>query len=355
MFTKSEICDNINIIKNAEENMKRICIIYTGGTIGMERGENGYEPGKVPFADIMAGISDFSSPELPEYDVIEFSPLLDSSDVTVSEWNLIGKTISDRMEDYDGFVVLHGTDTMAYTASALSFILRNLPKPVIVTGSQIPLCEIRSDGKDNILASMMIAASEKVFEVCIFFAGKLIRGNRAIKMSADSLIAFDSPNYPPLADAGIGIRYRDSILIKKPEKPFEMTALMEEPIGVIKVFPGIQIELFEPIITKKLRGVVLETFGAGNVPGYCEGLSSIIEKAYEHGNIVVVCSQCPTGTVSLGTYAASSPLKKAGAVSGKNMTTEAAVAKLYYLLSCGYPKEKVKELMEKDLCGELDE
>ena len=149
--------------------MKRICIIYTGGTIGMERGENGYEPGKEPFSNIMARISDFSSPELPEYDVIEFSPLLDSSDVTVSEWNLIGRTIRDNMDKYDGFVVLHGTDTLAYTASALSFILRNLPKPVIITGSQIPLCEIRSDGKDSIRASMMIAASGKVFEVCIVF------------------------------------------------------------------------------------------------------------------------------------------------------------------------------------------
>ncbi len=335
--------------------MNRVCIIYTGGTIGMERGENGYEPGKEPFIDIMGRISDFASPELPEYDVIEFSPLLDSSDMTVSEWNLIGKTIAQNMDKYDGFVVLHGTDTMAYTASALSFSLQNLQKPVIVTGSQIPLCEIRSDGKDNILASMLIAASGQVAEVCIFFAGKLLRGNRTIKMSADSLIAFDSPNYPKLADAGIGIRYREPLQKKKSDKPFKLVEFVEEPIGVIKIFPGIQIDLFEPIITKKLRGVVLETFGAGNVPNYCDNLSKIIEKAYEHGNIVVVCSQCPTGTVSLGTYAASSCLIKAGAVSGKNMTTEAAVAKLYYLLSCGYPKEKVKELMEKDLCGELDE
>ena len=202
---------------------------------------------------------------------------------------------------------------------------------------------------------MMIAASEKVFEVCIFFAGKLIRGNRAIKMSADSLIAFDSPNYPKLADAGIGIRFRNNVLMKKSEKPFALQEFMEEPIGVIKIFPGIQIDHFESIMTKKLRGIVLETFGAGNVPNYCKELPDIIKKAYENGNIVVVCSQCPTGTVSLGHYAASSPLKKSGAVSGKNMTTEAAVAKLYYLLSCGYPKEKVEELMEKDLCGELDE
>ncbi len=304
--------------------MKRICIIYTGGTIGMERSENGYKPGKEPFANIMARISDFSSSELPKYDVIEFSPLLDSSDVTVSEWNKIGSTIYEHMDEYDGFVVLHGTDTMAYTASALSFILQNLSKPVILTGSQIPLGEIRSDAKDNLIASMMIAASGKVFEVCLYFAGKLIRGNRAIKMSADSFIAFDSPNYPHLAEAGIDIKYRDSVLMKKSDKPCVLKELNEEPVGVLKIFPGIQIELFEQIITEKLRGVVLETFGAGNVPNYCSALTNIIQKAYENGTIVVVCSQCPTGTVSLGTYAASSCLKRAGAVSGKNMTTEAA-------------------------------
>ena len=261
--------------------MKRICIIYTGGTIGMERSENGYKPGKEPFANIMARISDFSSSELQEYDVIEFSPLLGSSDVTVSEWNKIGSTIYEHMDEYDGFVVLHGTDTMAYTASALSFILQNLSKPVILTGSQIPLGEIRSDAKDNLIASMMIAASGKVFEVCLYFAGKLIRGNRAIKMSADSFIAFDSPNYPHLAEAGIDIKYRDSVLMKKSDKPCVLKELNEEPVGVLKIFPGIQIELFEQIITEKLRGVVLETFGAGNVPNYCSALTNIIQKAYE--------------------------------------------------------------------------
>lgn len=333
--------------------MKRICIIYTGGTIGMERTENGYEPGKEPFADIMARISDFSSPELPEYDVIEFSPLLDSSDITVSEWNKIGRTIYEKMDLYDGFVVLHGTDTMAYTASALSFILQNLPKPVVLTGSQIPLCEIRSDAKDNLIASMLIAASGRVFEVCLYFAGKLLRGNRAIKMSADSLIAFDSPNYPRIAEAGIDIKYRDSVLMPKSNDPLVLKELDEEPVGVLKIFPGIQIELFESIITEKLRGVVLEAFGAGNVPNYCGALKSIIQKAYDNGAVVVACSQCPIGNVSIGTYAASGNLK--GAVSGKNMTTEAAVAKLYYLFSCGYTTEKVKELMEINLCGELDE
>ncbi len=332
--------------------MKRICIIYTGGTIGMERTADGYKPGNEPFVDMMAKISDFSSPELPDYDVIEFSPLLDSSDITVNEWNRMGRTIFEHRDEYDGFVILHGTDTMAYTASALSFILQNLQKPIILTGSQIPLGEIRSDAKDNLIASMMIAASDEVSEVCLYFAGKLLRGNRAVKVSADTFIAFDSPNYPHLAEAGITIKYRDAVLKKKNDLVPVLKELTEEPVGVIKIFPGIQIELFEPIITEKLTGVVLEAFGAGNVPNYCSALEKIIKKADEKGAVVVVCSQCPIGHVSIGTYAASNCLK--GAVSGKDMTTEAAVAKLYYLFSCGYSKEKIKELMEVDLCGELD-
>ena len=333
--------------------MKRVCIIYTGGTIGMERTKDGYRPGNEPFSAMMAKISDFSSSELPQYDVIEFSPLLDSSDMTVNEWNKIGQTIYENRDRYDGFVVLHGTDTMAYTASALSFILQDLNKPVILTGSQIPLCEIRSDAKDNLIASMLIAASEEVSEVCLYFAGKLLRGNRATKISADGFIAFDSPNYPHLAEVGISIKYREAVLKKKTDKTPVLNVLTECPVGVIKIFPGIQIELFETIITEKLSGVVLEAFGAGNVPYYCSALKNIIEKAYQNGTIVVACSQCLAGNIKIGTYAASSSLK--GAVSGKNMTTEAAVTKLYYLFSCGYSKEKVRELMEADLCGELDE
>lgn len=333
--------------------MKKVCIIYTGGTIGMVRTEKGYAPGEKSFKSIMESISDFSSPELPYYDVIEFSPLLDSSDMTVSEWNLIGRTIYRNIDNYDGFVVLHGTDTMAYTASALSFMLQNLPKPVIITGSQIPLCEIRSDAKDNLITSMMIAVSEKIFEVCLYFAGKLIRGNRAIKMSADSFIAFDSPNCQHIADVGINIKYNDSMLKEKSNNQLMLKELEEEPVGVIKIFPGIQMDLFETIIVGKLKGVVLEAFGTGNVPNYCENISLMIKKAYENGTIVVICSQCPTGSVNIGTYAASNSLKDAA--SGKNMTTEAAVTKLYYLLSCGYEKGKIKALIEKNICGELDE
>ena len=331
--------------------MKKILMIATGGTIASKEGDSGLAPAisGEELADSVPGIRDIC-----QLTVLQLMNI-DSTNMRPRQWLQIRDAIMEQYDSYDGFVILHGTDTMAYTASALSFILQNLSKPVILTGSQIPLGEIRSDAKDNLIASMMIAASGKVFEVCLYFAGKLIRGNRAIKMSADSFIAFDSPNYPHLAEAGIDIKYRDSVLMKKSDKPCVLKELNEEPVGVLKIFPGIQIELFEQIITEKLRGVVLETFGAGNVPNYCSALTNIIQKAYENGTIVVVCSQCPTGTVSLGTYAASSCLKRAGAVSGKNMTTEAAVAKLYYLFSCGYSKNKIKELMEVNLCGELDE
>ncbi|MBQ5799123.1 MAG: asparaginase [Oscillospiraceae bacterium] len=334
--------------------MKKVLILYTGGTIGMTRGENGYAPQKGMFAAALDAISDLSSPELPAWELLELDTLLDSSNMTVHEWNHIASIIAERYEQYDGFVVLHGTDTMAYTASALSFMLENLAKPVVLTGSQIPLCEVRSDGRDNIITSLLIAASGKVQEVCLYFGGNLLRGNRATKYSADGLIAFVSPNYPALATAGIGINFRGEMLSLRDEKEkLHLQLLSDVPIGVLKVFPGIQFSLFESIMTEKLKGIVIETFGAGNIPGDGNALLPIIEKAFQNGTVLTVCSQCLQGSVSLGTYETSGALKRAGAVSGLDMTTEAAVAKLYYLFSCGYEKEKIKALMEQNLRGEL--
>ena len=283
------------------------------------------------------------------------SPLLDSSDVTVKEWNKIAKIIYDNYKEFDGFVVLHGTDTMAYTASALSFILEGLNKPVVLTGSQIPLSEIRSDGRDNLVTSLLIAADGVAREVCLYFSGKLLRGNRAIKMSADDLVAFDSPNYPHLADVGIAVKYNHSAIGSHSGGNLAMRSLSEVPIGVLKVFPGIQFGLFESIMTEKLSGIVLETFGAGNIPSDCGSLIPIISRAFESGSVVTVCSQCPSGTVTLGAYETSSALKSAGAVSGADMTTEAAVAKLYYLFSLGISKDEIKAKMEQNLRGEMTE
>ncbi len=333
--------------------MKNILIIYTGGTIGMVPTENGYSPREGYFRGALEKIGGLHHFSMPHWDFIEMSPLLDSSNISVEEWNKIAECIAANYDRYDGFVVLHGTDTMAYTASALSFMLENLAKPVILTGSQIPLCELRSDGRDNLITSLLIAADDKVHEVCLCFGGLLLRGNRTTKYSADGLAAFASPNYPPLAEIGISIRYHRPALLPKPEGELHLQKLERIPIGVLKVFPGIQFELFESIMTETLKGIVLETFGAGNIPKGSGALLPIIHKAFLNGTVVTVCSQCVQGTVSLGTYETSSALTRAGAVSGHDLTTEAAVTKLYYLFSKDLSKDEIKAAMEQDLRGEI--
>ena len=333
--------------------MKNILIIYTGGTIGMVPTENGYSPKEGYFMGALEKIGGLHHISMPHWDFVELSPLLDSSNIAVDEWNRIAGVIAESYDAYDGFVILHGTDTMAYTASALSFMLENLAKPVILTGSQIPLCELRSDGRDNLITSLLIAADDKVHEVCLCFGGLLLRGNRTTKVSADGLAAFDSPNFPALAEIGISIRYNRPALLPKPAGTLRLQKLERVPIGVLKVFPGIQFELFESIMTETLRGIVLETFGAGNIPGGGGALLPIIQKAFQNGTVVTVCSQCAQGTVSLGTYETSNALMRAGAVSGHDLTTEAAVTKLYYLFSRNLSKEEIKTSMEHDLRGEL--
>ena len=261
-------------------------------------------------------------------------------------------------DKYDGFVVLHGTDTLAYSASALSFMLEGLDKPVVFTGAQIPLCELRSDGRDNLITSLMIADDGIIREVSLCFGDAVLRGNRSIKYSADGMVAFTSPNCNKLADAGISIEYNHAAIdeyVKKSLHSDHMDTVMlkESRIAVIKVVPGIQFEIFEPIMCESLDGLVLETFGKGNIPDYDPALSRLINEASRCGTTVVVCTQCPAGTVSLGTYEAGSALVRAGAVSGGNMTTEAAITKLTYLLSKDLPKQEIRKLMQTDLRGEI--
>lgn len=332
---------------------KRVLIIYTGGTIGMKKTPKGYAPVEGYLSEVFPNIYDMNNPAAPDWELYEMKPLLDSSEITVREWNKIAEVIYDNYAKYDGFVVLHGTDTMAYTASALSFILDGLDKPVVLTGSQIPLSEMRSDGWDNLVTSLIVAADGVAREVCLYFSGKLLRGNRAVKMSADKLVAFDSPNFPRLAEMGINIKYNRSVMSYKKSDGLKMQPLSNIPIGVLKVFPGIQFGLFRAIMTEKLSAVVLETFGSGNIPSDGGALIPIIHDAFEGGSVVTVCSQCPSGTVTLGAYETSSALKAAGAVSGGDMTTEAAVAKLYYLFSLGIDKEEIKKKMEENLRGEI--
>ena len=332
----------------------RVCVIYTGGTIGMVQSENGYIPDRAAFLQSMRDIPDLHAPGFPAWEVIVFEPLLDSSDMAVDEWNKLGRTIAQNYRRFDGFVILHGTDTMAYSASALSFMLEGLDKPVVFTGAQIPLCQLRSDGRENIVTSILIAAAGRANEVCLYFNGRLLRGNRSTKRSSDQFGAFESPNFPVLAEAGISILYRDGPPPPGSGPPFRLRELERVPVGVIKVFPGIQFELFASIMTDRLRGVVLEGYGAGNIPSAAQNsLLPIIRRAYESGAVITVCSQCVQGAVSLGAYAASKALRDIGAVNGKDMTTEAALTKLYYLFSLGLSPEEIKEGMSRNLRGEL--
>ena len=333
---------------------KRVFIAYTGGTIGMRRTRTGYRPEPGYLQAQMAEMPELRHESMPSYAVHEYAPLLDSSNMTPVEWMKIARDVEANYARYDGFVVLHGTDTMAYTASALPFLLSGLRKPVIITGSQIPLCEIRNDARENLITSLMLAANYEIPEVCLYFGGRLLRGCRATKVSADGFAAFDSPNFPPLGTVGIDIEVNWDLIRGAPRtKILRVPKLRRPVVSALRLFPGITPELVRNVLRPPLQGLVLEAYGVGNGPDQDRAFIAAIADATRRGVVVVDCSQCLEGTVDLDEYATGSALARAGVISGFDMTAEAALAKLYVLLGRGYAPERVRREMQLDLRGEL--
>ena len=319
----------------------------------MQKSSQGYIPAAGFMEKQLAGMPEFHRPEMPKYTIHEYAPLIDSSNMAPKDWQQIADDIRDNYDKYDGFVILHGTDTMAYTASALSFMLENLAKPVIVTGSQIPLAELRSDGQANLLNALHIAAYHPINEVTLFFSNKLMRGNRSTKSHADGFNAFTSPNLPPLLEAGINIQTNESLLLnEETQGEFCVHNITPQPIGVITMYPGISHEVIRNTLLQPVNAMILLTFGVGNAPQNPELLAQL-KDASDRGVIVVNLTQCLAGKVNMGGYATGCALAESGVISGYDMTPEAALAKLHYLLSKKLSYQEVKKQMQQVLRGEM--
>ncbi|KAI8871106.1 asparaginase-domain-containing protein [Ramicandelaber brevisporus] len=371
-------------------DVSRVLIIYTGGTIGMKNHRvNGYTPEKEYLAKTLKAMSQFHSPDPNDphyqqqqqqqqqaasrkassdewlitppslygkrikYCVLEYDPLLDSVNMTMADWVKIATDIEKFYSLFDAFIILHGTDTMAYTASALSFMLENLGKTVIITGSQVPISEVRNDAAENLLGALTIAGHFVIPEVSLYFGQRLYRGNRVSKISAVDFEAFDSPNLPPLVSVGININvnwpivWRPSVIAK-----FRAQKQMDPNVAILRLFPGITAEAIRAFMSPPIRGVVLETYGAGNAPNTRPDFLQALDDARARGVVVVNVTQCSKGTVS-DAYATGKALARVGVVPGRDMTSECALAKLSYLLGCGLSPAECRDLLNANIRGEL--
>lgn len=337
--------------------MSKILIIYTGGTVGMIYDEKTNALRPIGFNEIRNNLPELYRMGIDFY-VYAFNPPMDSSDMSPDVWIELAGIIEDRYDRYDGFVILHGSDTMAFTASALSYMLENLSKPVILTGSQLPIGKIRTDAKENIITAMEIAATRHngqvmVPEVCIYFDFMLFRGNRAKKYNAEKFEAFYSMNYPALAEAGIDIKYKNQYVLPAPEQPLKVHKNLESNIAVLKIFPGINRRAVDAIInTPGLKGLILETFGSGNATTQ-QWFIDCLKRGIDKGIAMVDITQCDGGSVELGKYETSRYLQEIGVISGHDMTFEAATTKLMFLLGQELSMDEVKQQIETPLRGEL--
>src|SRR5574344_1545107 len=334
--------------------MKNILVIYTGGTIGMVKDTKSGALRPFDMKKIYEVLPILRKLDC-NIDTFQFDPIIDSSDMNANVWLSLAKKIKQEYDNYDGFVILNGTDTMSYTASCLSFLLENLSKPIILTGSQLPLGMIRTDGRDNIIDAVEIASQNivSVPEVCVFFEDKLYRGNRTTKINAEYFQAFSSYNYPSLAKVGINISYKTDKIMPLPQEELKVYDKLDDRVLLIKIYPGLKEDYFHSMLSMQdLKGVVLETFGSGNAPTEDWFLNEL-KAAIDRGVIVYNVTQCKEGSVVMGHYETSATLAQIGVIGGKDITTESALAKLMFLLGNHTDKDQIKQLLTQSLRGEI--